>query len=120
LVENFGWMQSDPGSVVKLIDAVDGKLSACPDTGNWQDNAIRYEGLAKTFPRAVTCDFKARAFTSDGQHPSYDLKRCFTIGWDAGFRGPWCLEHANPDTGLLVIELRSLRDNLNRWMAQRD
>ena len=114
LVENFGWMQSDPDSVVK---AVGRNVAACPDTGNWNSNDIRYEGLAKTFPIAVTCDFKARNLESSGEHPLYDLKRCFTIGWKAGFQGPWCLEHANTDTKTLFRELSMLRDMLQKWMA---
>lgn len=119
LVENFGWMQSDPEAVVTLLDAIGGNIAASPDTGNWQNNEVRYAGLAKTFPRAVTCDFKAFAIAPGGEHKAYDLKRCFTIGWDAGFRGPWCLEHGNPDTQQLFSELRLLRDQLQRLMGER-
>ncbi len=118
LVENFGWMQSDPDSVVKLVKAIGKNVAACPDTGNWNGNPLRYQGLAKTFPIAVTCDFKARALGANGQHKLYELKRCFKIGWDAGFRGPWCLEHANADTKTLFKELALLRDMLRRWTAE--
>jgi hypothetical protein len=118
LVENYGWMETEPQSVVKLIAAVDRNVAACPDTGNWADNDSRYQGLAATFPKAVTCDFKARDLGPDGQHPLYDLKRCFTIGWQAGFRGPWCLEHANKDRATLFRELALLRDLLRRWMKE--
>ena len=69
-------------------------------------------------PLAVTCDFKARALSPKGEHKLYDLKRCFQIGWDAGFRGPWCLEHANPKRPQLFAELTMLRDMLRRWMKQ--
>ena len=118
LVENYGWMQSEPDSVVKLIRAVDRNLAACPDTGNWDSDELRQAGLAKTFPIAVTCDFKARQLGPEGRHAAYDLKRCFTIGWQAGFHGPWCLEHANPDRTALLGELALLRDMLLRWMAE--
>jgi hypothetical protein len=117
LVENYGWMQADPDSVVKLIESVGRNIAACPDTGNWDSEELRYAGLAKTFPAAVTCDFKARQLGPDGQHAAYDLKRCFTIGWQAGFRGPWCLEHANPDRQTLFKELALLRDLLRGWMS---
>lgn len=119
LVENYGWMESDPASVVVLLDAVGKNIAACPDTGNWTTDDIRYQGLAKTFPRAVTCDFKARELEADGTHKLYDLKRCFTIGWDAGFRGPWCLEHAHADRKTLFRELGLLRDSLRKWMGER-
>lgn len=118
LVENYGWMEADPQSVVRLIEDVGRNIAACPDTGNWANNDIRYKGLALTFPKAVTCDFKARQLGPDGQHELYDLKRCFTIGWQAGFRGPWCLEHANADRGTLFRELALLRDMLRKWMRE--
>ena len=118
LVENYGWMQSDPESVVKLVKAIGHQVAACPDTGNWDSDELRYAGLAKTFPIAVTCDFKARAIGPRGEHPLYDLKRCFEIGWQAGFRGPWCFEHANKDQGQLLKELGMLRDMLQTWMKE--
>lgn len=115
LVENYGWMQGDPDSVIKLVRAIGRNVAPCPDTGNWNDNETRYAGLAKTFPTAVTCDYKARALGPNGEHELYDLKRCFDIGRKAGFRGPWCLEHANRDRKTLFRELSMLRDMLREW-----
>jgi len=120
LVENYQWMESDPNSVVTLIEKIGKGVAACPDTGNWKDNATRYAGLKATFPIAVSCDFKARAISPDGSHALYDLKRCFTIGWKTGYRGPWCLEHANPDRKALFRELALLRDQLRGWMKDQD
>ncbi len=116
LVENFGWMQDDPDSVVKLIEDCDCGLAASPDTGNWASNAVRYPGLAKTFPAAVTCDFKAKTLGARFAHKAYDLRKCFQIGWDAGFRGPWCIEHGNSDRDALFRELRWVREQLQDWM----
>ena len=118
LVENYGWMESDSESVVKLINAVNRNLAASPDTGNWKNNDLRYEGLKRTFPLAVTCDFKAGQLSPEGEHKLYDLKRCFEIGWKFGFRGPWCFEHANRDRMTLFRELAMLRDMLRKWMAE--
>lgn len=117
LVENFGWMQDDPESIPRIIEAVGHSIAPCPDTGNWDSEESRFEGLARAFPTAVTCDFKAREITAEGEHPLYDLKRCFETGWHAGFRGPWCLEHANPDRTALFRELSLLRDRLRQWMV---
>ncbi|QDV52717.1 Xylose isomerase-like TIM barrel [Gimesia fumaroli] len=116
LVENYGWMQDDPASVVKLVEAIGHNVAACPDTGNWDSDSIRYAGLEQTFPISVTCDFKARNLGPQGEHPLYDLKRCFEIGWNAGFRGPWCFEHANKDRKALFRELTLLREMLEGWM----
>jgi hypothetical protein len=118
LVENFGWMQSDPASVVKLVKAIGRNVAACPDTGNWNSSPLRYAGLTSTFPLAVTCDFKARELATDGSHPKYDLKRCFTIGYKSGFRGPWCLEHGHKDTRRLIRELVMLRKMIEKWTAE--
>lgn len=118
LIENFGWMQSDAKSVVSLVDAIGKNVAASPDTGNWASNDVRYDGLARTFPKAVTCDFKARVLGPNGEHEAYDLKRCFTIGWDAGFRGPWCLEHGHDDDATLFRELRWMRNRLREWIAE--
>lgn len=117
LVENYGWMESDAESVPRLIKDVDRNLAASPDTGNWANDEVRFAGLAKVFPLAVTCDFKARELGPDGAHAAYDLRRCFLLGWEAGFRGPWCLEHANRDRKQLFRELVLLRDLLRKWMA---
>jgi hypothetical protein len=117
LVENFGWMQSDSNSVVQLVKAIGNHVAAGVDTGNWDSNDIRYQGLAKTFPLAATCDFKARKLGLKGEHSSYDLRRCFDIAWASGFRGPWCLEHANVDTTSLLREFCLLRDMLRQWTA---
>jgi hypothetical protein len=119
VVENYGWMDSDPEAVPRLIAAIDRNVAPAPDTGNWSKEA-RYDGLARMFPTAVTCDFKAGKLGPGGEHPSWDLKRAFDIGWDAGFRGPWCLEHANTDRKQLLQELAFLRDSLRRWMQERD
>lgn len=116
LVENYGWMESDPQSVPKLVEAIDRNVAVSPDTGNWKNDTVRYAGLTAAFPFAVTCDFKARKLGPQGEHKLYDLKRCFDVGWKTGFHGPWCLEHANADRQVLFRELALLRDMLRGWM----
>jgi hypothetical protein len=117
LVENFGWLASDPNAIPEVLAKVGTGLSAQPDTGNWSDNMVRYAGLAKAFERAVSCDFKARRLGPGGTHQEYDLKRCFDIGWDAGFRGPWCFEYQHENLDTLYRDLRTLRDQLRQWIA---
>jgi hypothetical protein len=119
LVENFGWMSSDPEAVPEMIKTIGPGVAAQPDTGNWADNEVRYAGLARTFPLAASCDFKFMALAEDGSHAAYDLKRCFDIGWDAGFRGPWFFEHANADLGDQLRNFRLMRDRLGGWVAAR-
>ena len=116
LVENYGWMKDDPDAIPEIIREVGKGLRSQPDTGNWTD-AARYDGLSKAFPFAVSCDFKAFALEADGTHKSYDLKRCFQLGWDAGFRGPWCIEHFHTDYRQLLREMAFLRDRLREWIG---
>ncbi len=120
LIENFGWMMKDPDSVVKLANKIGiDKVAIGPDTGNWSDNQTRYSGLKKTFPHAVTCDFKARTMDPEGEHSVYDLKKCFQIGWSAGFRGPWNFEHAHRDRKQAFREIGMLRDWLRDWIKEK-
>jgi sugar phosphate isomerase/epimerase len=116
LVENYRWISDDVDAIPTLIDKVGEGLAASPDIGNWNDDN-RYEGLAKAFPHALTCDFKARELGEDGSHRLYDLERCFRIGWEAGFRGPWCFEHTHADLNRLLRDLALLRDMLREWVA---
>jgi len=51
------------------------------------------------------------------RHAKYDIRRCFDIGWKAGFRGPWAIEHWNDDTKSYVRETMWLRDQLAKWMT---
>lgn len=116
LIENNGWLSNDPDAIPAVIAAVGKGIAAQPDTGNWTARA-RYEGLQKAFPHAVTCDFKALALGPNGEHADYDLRRCFDIAWQTGFRGPWCFEHFHDDLAQLFREFVLLRDMLRKWSA---
>jgi hypothetical protein len=117
LVENGGWIETDPEAIPRLVQTLPEKVAASPDLGSWA-KAVRYDALARAFPYAVTCDFKAGRLGPNGEHPSYDLRRCFEIGWQAGFRGPWCIEHGGAPTAKLFRELRWIRDQLETWMRE--
>ena len=118
LVENWAWLQDDPDAIPHLIQTIGRGVAASPDIGNWTTDAVRWEGLTNTFPLAVTCDFKFFDLTADGRHESYDLERCFKIGWELGFQGPWCFEHVNEDRAALFRELGLMRDRLRSWMPR--
>ncbi len=119
LVENFGWLSSDPDALPDMIKAIGSGVAAQPDTGNWANNDVRYAGLARAFPLAASCDFKFMAMAEDGSHAAYDLKRCFDIGWNAGFRGPWCFEHANDNLAAQFRNFRLMRDRLRGWTLEK-
>ncbi len=120
IIENTGWVAGDARAIPDIINAIGpGKgVDAGPDTGNWKDDAIRYAGLAAAYPLAVTSDYKAFQLEPDGSHPKYDLKRCFDVGWKAGFRGPWCIEHFHTDLPGLIKGFGLVRDKLRGWIAE--
>ena len=119
LIENFGWIKDDPDAIPRIIAAVGKGLDASVDTGNWTGRA-RAEGLRKAYPLAVTCDFKAFELDEVGNHRKYDLNQCFQIGWDAGYRGPWCFEHFNRTLPGLLEGMTWLRDRLRGWIAEQN
>lgn len=118
LAENNGWISKEPDALPQIVKAVGEGIAVQPDTGNWAA-AVRYEGLEKAFPLAVTCDFKAMKLGPAGEHAEYDLRRCFDIAWKAGFRGPWCFEHFNEELSGMWKDLVLLRQMLQRWTAER-
>ena len=118
LIENYRWLQTEPDAIPRLVAALPGRIAAQPDTGNWADDATRRAGLARAFPHAASADFKVMKLGPDGAHPDYDLRACFELGRAAGFQGPWCIEHQNPDRALLLRELRQIAGLLRTWMAE--
>lgn len=117
VVENNGWMKSDPDALPRVVAAVGKNIAPGPDTGNWDDDT-RYAGLEKAFQGAVTCDFKVFDLDAQHHHAPYDIRKCFNIGWKAGFRGPWAIEHWNEDTKAFVRDTVWIRDQLKGWMAE--
>ena len=119
LLENFGWAMGNPTALAKLADSIGpDRVAIGPDTGNWTTNEVRYPGLTHLFPRAVTCDFKAKVLGRDGAHSAYDLRKCFDIGWAAGFRGPWCFEHGHADRTTAFRGVAFLRDSVRQWIKE--
>jgi hypothetical protein len=119
ILENAGWMTADATGIPQVIEALGGRLGAQPDTGSWENAELREAGLKNAFPYAVSCDFKFGRLGPGGEHKAYDLKHCFELGWQAGFRGPWVLEHADEHTKDLVRDLSHVRDLLKTWIREK-
>ncbi len=118
LVENAGWIKSDPSGVAASVKAIGRNVAPCPDTGNWDNNEIREKGLPLSFPGAASCDFKVFQMGPDKKHPQYDLKHCFDIGWKAGFRGPWVIEHMHDGSDSLAVDTVYIREMLMKWIGE--
>ena len=78
---------------------------------------MREDGLRQSFVGAASCDFKVFTLGEDFQHAEYDLKKCFDIGWEAGFRGPWVIEHMKEETQDFARDTIYIRKMLEKWIA---
>ena len=116
LAENGGWLAKDANSIISVVKAIGVNVAPCPDTGNWDDD-VRDQGLRNSFPSAASCDFKVFEMTANRQHPKYDLKHCFDIGWEAGFRGPWVIENMHDSDKTFASDTVYIRDLLKKWIA---
>ncbi|MFV1996132.1 MAG: hypothetical protein ACC661_11910, partial [Verrucomicrobiales bacterium] len=119
LIENVGWVSNDADAMPEMVAMVGAGLAASPDTGNWPNEELRAKGLARAYPVAATSDFKAFQLEPDGSHPRYDLERAFQIGWEAGYRGPWCIEHFHETLAGQLEGFATVRDRLRGWIAER-
>ena len=119
LIENTGWVSNDVDAMPGMVAMVGDGLAASPDTGNWPNEELRTAGLTKAYPVAATSDFKAFQLEPDGSHSKYDLERCFALGWDAGYRGPWCIEHFNETLEGQLEGFAKVRDLLRGWIKAR-
>ena len=90
LIENQSWMREDPDAIPAILDAVGSGIAAQPDIAGFSGDK-REEALRQAFRRAATCDFKVFDLGPNGEHREYNLRQSFQIGWDSGFRGPWCM-----------------------------
>lgn len=117
VLENGGWVQNDPDAIPQIVEATQRRIAVTPDTGSWKEGA-REQGLKNAFSHAVSCDFKVGKLGPQGQHAAYDIRHCFELGWEAGFRGPWCIEHNGENTKELFRELIWIRDRLKTWMRE--
>jgi hypothetical protein len=117
LVENSGWLMQVPTAMTDIVTAIGRNVASCPDTGNWSSPEFREAGLRSSFPHAASCDFKVFELGANHSHEPYDLKECFDIGWQAGFRGPWVIEHMQTSRERFAKDTLAIRDMLLGWIA---
>lgn len=117
LVENYKWLDREPDAIPQIISALGGRVRGQPDTLNWVDEPTRWKGLANAFPHAASCDYKVSNLGPEFEHPAYDLKRAFDLGYKAGFRGPWCIEHAAPNKAAMMRNMKWISSQLRAWTA---
>lgn len=101
IVENHGWLSSDAGLLMEVIDEVGMEnVGTLPDFGNFcikrPDNSRwngcleeydRYKGVAEMMPKAFAVSAKSRDFDENGEEVNTDYKRMLEIVKDADFSG---------------------------------
>jgi hypothetical protein len=118
LIENQPWMRNDPDAIPSLIQAVGNGIAAQPDIAGFSGGR-REEALRKAFRLAVSCDFKVFELGPNGEHQPYSLEDSFQIGWEAGFRGPWCIEHFHDSVDGLWRGFGRIAGLLRKWIHER-
>ena len=102
LVENHGWMSSNPPLVMEVLDGLDmDNCGTLPDFGNWcikrykgerwseceEEYPDRYDGIERMMPRAQAVSAKANEFDENGNETNTDYYKMLQIVKDAGYTG---------------------------------
>jgi len=93
--ENWMGLMASPDQVLKVMDALDGRLGLCVDFGNWR-GAGKYDDLAELMPRAESFHAKC-AFGADGAMDKEDFVRCLDLARAATKAGPYTLIYDGPN-----------------------
>jgi sugar phosphate isomerase/epimerase len=88
MLENHGWLSSDPDWLVSLVELVGHpRLGTLPDFGNFPDEVDRYEAVRKLMPHAKAVSAKCYDFGPDGEETRIDFARMIDIVREAGYAG---------------------------------
>lgn len=102
LVENHGWLSSDPELVMEVINALDmDNCGTLPDFGNWcikrkegekwgeclETYPDKYKGIELMMPAAKAVSAKSYKFDKDGNETTIDYYKMIQIVKDSGYDG---------------------------------
>jgi sugar phosphate isomerase/epimerase len=99
--ENHGGHSADPDKLVSIMRAVDPRVRAILDWGNWQvqSQAERIESTRKLLPYAGLVSAKVDRFDEE-YRPSYDVGELVRLVEASGYRGKYSIEITNPPADL--------------------
>ncbi|NNK86868.1 MAG: sugar phosphate isomerase/epimerase [Flavobacteriaceae bacterium] len=102
LVENHGWLSSNPPLVMEMLDSLDmDNCGTLPDFGNWcirrpkssrwtgcaEEYPDRYDGVKRMMSRAKAVSAKANEFNAEGDETKTNYYRMLRIIEEAGYSG---------------------------------
>jgi L-ribulose-5-phosphate 3-epimerase len=95
--ENHGGHSTDPDTLVSIMRAVDPRVRAILDWGNWRvtDQSQRIESTRKLLPYAGLVSAKVDRF-DDEYRPSYDVGELVRLVETSGYRGKYSIEITTP------------------------
>ncbi len=98
LMENHWGLSMDPGSMVRVIEAVrqshgEEATGTLADYGNWPDDVDRYDSLKRILPYAKAVHAKVNDIDENLNHPRFDHARCIELTRAAGYDGYLGIEY---------------------------
>ena len=100
--ENHGGHSTDPDTLVSIMRAVDPRVRAIMDWGNWRvDNqAQRIESTRKLLPFTGLVSAKVDRFDEE-YRPGYDVAELVRLVEGSGYRGKYSIEITNPPADIV-------------------
>jgi sugar phosphate isomerase/epimerase len=94
--ENHGGHSTDPDTLVSIMKAIDPRIRAIMDWGNWQveNQSQRIEATQKLLPYTGLVSAKFDRFDENYQ-PSYDVPELVKLVEGSGYRGKYSIEITN-------------------------
>jgi sugar phosphate isomerase/epimerase len=116
--ENHGGHSSNPDTLVSIMKAVDPRVKAIMDWGNWsvQNQAERIEATRKLLPFTGLVSAKVDRFDADYK-PSYDIAELVKVVEASGYRGKYSIELTTPPPDVVkgaIIARDIIAANLTR------
>jgi L-ribulose-5-phosphate 3-epimerase len=95
--ENHGGHSTDPDTLVSIMKAVDSRIRAIVDWGNFrvENQAQRIESTRKLLPYAGLVSAKVDRFDAE-YRPGYDVAELVRLVEGSGYRGKYSIEITNP------------------------
>ena len=95
--ENHGGHSTDPDTLVSIMRAVDPRVRAIMDWGNWrvENQAQRIESTRKLLPYTGLVSAKVDRY-DDNYQPGYDVAELVKLVEGSAYRGKYSIEITNP------------------------
>jgi sugar phosphate isomerase/epimerase len=116
--ENHGGHSSDPDTLVSIMKAIDPRIRAIVDWGNFkvENQSQRIEATRKLLPHAGLVSAKFDSFDAD-YRPGYDVAELVRLVEGSGYRGKYSIEITNPPADI-VRGARVARDTIAATLAK--